>query len=215
MALLESGGQEPLLNSKPAHYATTTLKVDGMTCGACTSAVESGFQGVEGAGAVSVSLMMGRAVVHHDPTVLPAEKVAEIIEDRGFDAEVLTTDMPQPIESTADDDLSPASGPQLTNTTISVQGMTCGACTSAVEAGFKDVPGVKSMSISLLAGRAIVQHDAAIIDADALAEIVEDCGFDASIVDSKVQEDKPALRVSTKEQSQSTWTTTVAIEGMT
>ncbi len=215
MALLESGGQEPLLNSKPAHYATTTLKVDGMTCGACTSAVESGFQGVEGAGAVSVSLMMGRAVVHHDPTVLPAEKVAEIIEDRGFDAEVLTTDMPQPIESTADDDLSPASGPQLTNTTISVQGMTCGACTSAVEAGFKDVPGVKSMSISLLAGRAIVQHDAAIIDADALAEIVEDCGFDASIVDSKVQEDKPALRVSAKEQSQSTWTTTVAIEGMT
>ena len=215
MALLESGGQEPLLNSKPAHYATTTLKVDGMTCGACTSAVESGFQGVEGAGAVSVSLMMGRAVVHHDPTVLPAEKVAEIIEDRGFDAEVLTTDMPQPIESTADDDISPASGPQLTNTTISVQGMTCGACTSAVEAGFKDVPGVKSMSISLLAGRAIVQHDASIIDADALADIVEDCGFDASIVDSKVQEDKPALRVSTKEQSQSTWTTTVAIEGMT
>jgi Cu+-exporting ATPase len=215
MALLESSGQELLLNSEPAHYATTTLKVDGMTCGACTSAVESGFQGVEGAGAVSVSLMMGRAVVHHDPTVLSAEQVAEIIEDRGFDAEVLTTDMPQPIDSTADDNMSPTSGPQLTITTISVQGMTCGACTSAVEAGFKDVPGVKSMSISLLAGRAIVQHDASIIGADALAEIVDDCGFDASIVDSKVQENKPALRVSTKEQSHSTWTTTVAIEGMT
>ncbi|KAK5452045.1 Cu(2+)-transporting P-type ATPase [Exophiala xenobiotica] len=209
MALLESGGQEPLLNSEPAHYATTTLKVDGMTCGACTSAVESGFQGVEGAGAVSVSLMMGRAVVHHDPTVLSAEQVAEIIEDRGFDAEVLTTDMPQPIESTTDDNIFPTSGPQLTTTTISVQGMTCGACTSAVEAGFKDVPGVKSMSISLLAGRAIVQHDASIIGADALAEIVDDCGFDASIVDSKVQENKPALRLSTKEQSH------IAIEGMT
>ncbi|KAK5207452.1 Cu(2+)-transporting P-type ATPase [Exophiala xenobiotica] len=215
MALLESSGQEPPLNSEPGHYATTTLKVDGMTCGACTSAVESGFQGVEGAGAVSVSLMMGRAVVHHDPTVLSAEQVAEIIEDRGFDAEVLTTDMPQPIESTTNDNISPTSGPQLTTTTISVQGMTCGACTSAVEAGFKDVPGVKSMSISLLAGRAIVQHDASIIGADALAEIVDDCGFDASIVDSKVQEHKPALRVSTKEQSYSTWTTTVAIEGMT
>ncbi|KAK5561399.1 Cu(2+)-transporting P-type ATPase [Exophiala xenobiotica] len=215
MALLESSGQEPPLNSEPGHYATTTLKVDGMTCGACTSAVESGFQGVEGAGAVSVSLMMGRAVVHHDPTVLSAEQVAEIIEDRGFDAEVLTTDMPQPIESTTNDNISPTSGPQLTTTTISVQGMTCGACTSAVEAGFKDVPGVKSMSISLLAGRAIVQHDASIIGADALAEIVDDCGFDASIVDSKVQENKPALRVSTKEQSHSTWTTTVAIEGMT
>src|SRR5271156_5591536 len=85
---------QPLNRTPTAHMATTTVKVDGMTCGACTSAVESGFKGVEGAGAVSVSLVMGRAVVNHDPTKLSAEKVAEIIEDRGFDAEVLSTNMP-------------------------------------------------------------------------------------------------------------------------
>lgn len=196
--------------SGSAHMATTTLKVDGMTCGACTSAVESGFQGVEGAGAVSVSLMMGRAVVHHDPEKLSAEKIAEIIEDRGFDAEVLTTDVPLNAPANA----SSVSEPQTTITTISVHGMTCGACTSAVEAGFKNVPGVKSMSVSLLAERAIVQHDASIIGADALAEIIEDCGFDATIVDSKVQESKKDAEGG-KEQVQSTWTTTVAIEGMT
>src|SRR2546422_862529 len=89
-------GFQPLERAETAHMATTTLKVDGMTCGACTSAVESGFKGVEGAGAVSVSLVIGRAVVHHDPTILSAEKVAEIIEDRGFDAEVLSTNTPKP-----------------------------------------------------------------------------------------------------------------------
>jgi Cu+-exporting ATPase len=207
------GAQAPLM-------ATTTLKVDGMTCGACTSAVESGFKGVDGAGAVSVSLMMGRAVVHHDPTKLPPEKLAEIIEDCGFDAEVLTTDMPQsaPVAGQQDaHDISAETGPKITTTTISVKGMTCGACTSSVEAGFKDVPGVKSMNVSLLAERAVVQHDADIISAEALAEIIEDRGFDATVVDSKTQEDaNPTDRDGIGHSASSTtWTTTVAIEGMT
>ncbi|KEF56860.1 Cu2+-exporting ATPase [Exophiala aquamarina CBS 119918] len=200
------------------HMATTTLKVDGMTCGACTSAVESAFKGVEGAGAISVSLMMGRAVVHHDPTKLPADKVAELIEDRGFDAEVLTTDMPQPTSPRHQPSLIPEeAGAKVTSTTIKVEGMTCGACTSAIEAGFKDVAGVKNFSISLLAGRAVVQHDANIIDADALAEIIEDRGFDATVLESKIQHSvKPNLTIGTdNEPTSGTWTTTVAIEGMT
>ncbi|EXJ83565.1 Cu2+-exporting ATPase [Capronia coronata CBS 617.96] len=200
--------------------ATTTLKVDGMTCGACTSAVESGFKGIEGAGAVSVSLMMGRAVVHHDPVKLPPEKLAEIIEDCGFDAEVLTTDIPQPTTPASQQDGpdgSDETASKITTTTISVKGMTCGACTSSVEAGFKDVPGVKSMSVSLLAERAVVQHDADIISAEALAEIIEDRGFDATVLECKTQETiKPATgdALGTNVGS-TTWTTTVAIEGMT
>lgn len=216
MSLLDDGGgSAPRHPSTPAHMATTTLKVDGMTCGACTSAVESGFQGVEGAGAVSVSLMMGRAVVHHDPKKLSPEKIAEIIEDRGFDAAVLSTDMPQPpILIIQTKPAEPET--QITTTTISIQGMTCGACTSSVEAGFKEVRGVKSMSVSLLAERAIVQHDAKIISADQLAEIIEDRGFDATVVDSKVQESGLSTETRTVGQEQSpTWTTTVAIEGMT
>ncbi|KAJ9616613.1 Cu(2+)-transporting P-type ATPase [Cladophialophora chaetospira] len=218
MSPLDDGGDQlPQQTPTPAHMATTTLKVGGMTCGACTSAVESGFTDVEGAGAVSVSLMMGRAVVHHDPKKLSPEQIAEIIEDRGFDAEVLTTDTPQP--PTLSIQTTPAIlEAQITTTTISIQGMTCGACTSSVEAGFKDVKGVKSMSVSLLAERAIVQHDAKIISADALAEIIEDRGFDASVVDSKVQENTKSTEAgagaAAQDQSHK-WTTTVAIEGMT
>jgi Cu+-exporting ATPase len=81
-------------NGATAHMATTTLKVEGMTCGACTSAIETGFQGVAGVGNVSVSLVMERAVISHDPAVISADDVKEIIEDRGFDAEVLSTDLP-------------------------------------------------------------------------------------------------------------------------
>jgi len=200
--------------------ATTTLKVDGMTCGACTSAVESGFKGVDGAGAVSVSLIMGRAVVHHDPAKLSAEKIAEIIEDRGFEAEILSTDMPQPpvhtdaSESAGGNAAADAAGSPISTTTIAIQGMTCGACTSAVEAGFKDVAGVTSMSVSLLAERAIIRHDASIISADSLVEIIEDRGFDARVVESKLQGATTSPSTG-GEQASSGWTTTVAIHGMT
>src|ERR1700735_4883663 len=84
---------QPASNAPTAHMATTTLRVGGMTCGACTSSIEAGFKGVNGVGNVSVSLVMERAVVMHDPQKISAEKIQEIIDDRGFEAEVLATDL--------------------------------------------------------------------------------------------------------------------------
>lgn len=217
MSLIDSE-PDPIPTTQSPHMATTTLKVGGMTCGACTSAVESAFKGVQGAGAVSVSLMMGRAVVHHDPSMLSADQAAGLIEDRGFDAEVLSTDFPQNASLlAAAGEPSSASLPKITTTTIKVEGMTCGACTSAIETGFKDVQGLKHFSISLLAGRAMIQHDADIITPEALAEIIEDRGFDATVLESKVQEStKPSLTLAVGQAPATPiWATTLAIEGMT
>jgi P-type Cu+ transporter len=197
------------------HMATTTLDVQGMTCGSCTSAVESAFRGVDGAGAVTVSLMTNRAVVHHDPNKLSAAKVAEMIEDRGFDATVLTTDTPKTALNLSTDDLLgiEEEGPAtLVETTINVGGMTCGACTSAVEAGFKDVPGVASMTVSLMTNRAVIQHDPSRISPEAVAEIIEDRGFDAEIKETISLNTPAALSTSGKTNAT---ITTVSIQGMT
>lgn len=208
-------------NGAPAHMATTTLKVEGMTCGACTSAVESGFQGVAGVGNVSVSLVMERAVVTHDPDVISADDVKEIIEDRGFDAEVLSTDLP--VTHTTDDHFLSDSEDEedgllandgLSTTTLSVGGMTCGACTSAVEGAFKDVAGIKSFSISLLSERAVIEHWTKIITPDQLAETIEDVGFDAKVLET-VAESAPTKSKSKSGKTSRTMTTTVAVEGMT
>ncbi|KAL7791688.1 heavy metal translocatin [Trichoderma afarasin] len=202
------------LAPRSAHMATTTLRVGGMTCGSCTSAVEGGFKGVKGVGTVSVSLVMERAVVMHDPQLISAEQVRETIEDTGFDAEVLSTDLLSPLvprfsDVKGDEDLD--SG--LLTTTVAIEGMTCGACTSAVEGGFKDIPGVKSFSISLLSERAVIEHDPELLPAEKIAEIIEDRGFGAEIVDSaKAQPDSSNKA---ENPSSSIATTTVAIEGMT
>lgn len=193
-----------------------------MTCGACTSAVESAFKNIDGAGNVSVSLVMERAVVQHNPQILSPEKVRGMIEDRGFDAEVLATDVP----NSAGTEEAPRDGggatgddaASLSTTTLAVDGLTCGACTSAVEGGFKNVPGIKSMSISLLSERAVVEHDSSIVTPEAIAGIIEDRGFGAKVLETQVS---LALSIrGTKRQisnqSQVDLTiTTVAIEGMT
>ncbi|PGH34305.1 Cu2+-exporting ATPase [[Emmonsia] crescens] len=209
----------------PTHMATTTLKVDGMTCGACTSAVEAAFKGVEGAGTVSVSLIMGRAVVHHDPTILSAETVAEMIEDRGFDARVLATDLrleiPQEEEEQeeGENNLLGISSrmPSISTTTLRVGGMTCGACTSAVEGGLADISGVSSVTVSLLSERAVVEHDLSIISPEKIAEIIEDRGFDAEVLETVTrQPNSPSSQgKSASRKRPNHVTTTVSIEGMT
>jgi P-type Cu+ transporter len=192
-----------------ANMAKTTLKVEGMTCGACTSAVESGFKDVKGVGNVSVSLVMERAVVEHDPKAVTPEQIKDIIDDRGFDAEVLSTDLSVVPVSAAD-------GPVISTTTLKVEGMTCGACTSAVEAGFKNVAGIKSISISLVTERAVVEHDAVTIKPEAIAEIIDDRGFDATVLETKeATTDTGAGAASKTQSSQVLTTTTIGIEGMT
>jgi Cu+-exporting ATPase len=198
--------------------ATTTLKVEGMTCGACTSAIESGFHGADGVGNVSVSLVMERAVIQHDPETISAEQIKEIIEDRGFDAHVLSTDLPS-TQTTEDNFLSDSEDEddvlanKIATTTLSVGGMTCGACTSAIEGAFKDVAGIKSFTISLFSERAVIEHDTILISPDSLAETIEDTGFDAEVMDTVAATVAPKKIKGSK--TQKALTTIVSVEGMT
>lgn len=186
------------------------------SCGACTSAVEAGFKGVDGVGNVSVSLVMERAVVMHDPQRISAEQIREIIEDRGFDAEVLSSDLPSPVAPRNSFGVFPTDdGPAMMVTTVKIEGMTCGACTSAIEGGFKDVSGVKHFSISLLSERAVIEHDPALLAADAICGIIEDRGFDAEVLESTEKQQEADALVDSGKTASTAATTTVAIEGMT
>ncbi|KAJ5089404.1 Copper-transporting ATPase [Penicillium argentinense] len=208
-----SGAADAIAAERVPAMATTTLKVDGMTCGACTSAVESAFRNVAGAGEVSVSLIMGRATVQHDPSILAPAKIAEMIEDCGFDAAVLSTEERIQTADASADGLSARSS----TTTLAVEGMTCGACTSAVESGLKDVAGVNSVNVSLLSERAVVEHDAATISPEQIAEHIEDRGFGARVLETKFSSDSEdsSTLADTTENKTGHLVTTVAVRGMT
>lgn len=90
------------------------------------------------------------------------------IEDRGFDARIIST---EPIGAPPRRPRPRPAAVGLVTTTVAVQGMTCGACTSAIEGGFKGVDGVVSFTVSLITERAVAVHDATKVSAEKVVDM--------------------------------------------
>lgn len=63
-----------------------TLRIYGMTCGSCTSAIETGLHGMPGVTSVAVSLTTETAKIEFEPSLVGPREMVERIEDMGFDA---------------------------------------------------------------------------------------------------------------------------------
>ncbi|BGP30043.1 Cu(2+)-transporting P-type ATPase [Rhodotorula toruloides] len=142
---------------------TVQLKVEGMTCGACVASIESGLKDQEGIASVKVALLAERAVVEYDPDRWTPAKLAEEIEDMGFEA--------TPIAPVVADAVQ-----------LQVYGMTCGACVSSIENALRSAPGIISAVVSLATERASVTYDPSIVAGPRdIVELIEDVGFDATL----------------------------------
>nr|WP_187120204.1 heavy metal translocating P-type ATPase [Methanomassiliicoccus luminyensis] len=67
----------------------------------------------------------------------------------------------------------------MTKEKFDVRGMTCSACSSAVERSVSKLPGVRSVSVNLLSNSMVVDHDAS-VSAEDIANAVKSAGYDAS-----------------------------------
>lgn len=59
-------------------------EVTGMTCTACSSAVEKNVKKLEGVDSVSVSLMTNGMMVEYDPDKVDLNQIAKAVEDAGY-----------------------------------------------------------------------------------------------------------------------------------
>jgi copper chaperone len=66
----------------------------------------------------------------------------------------------------------------MAQTTLNVQGMTCGHCKSAVTNALKELDGVKNVEVDLQAGKATVEYEEGKVSAENMKEAVEDQGYD-------------------------------------
>ncbi|WFD28700.1 P-type Cu(+) transporter [Malassezia nana] len=143
------------------------LHVKGMTCGSCVSSIETMLGKQPGIVHVSVALLAERAIVEYDPAQgWTPEKVAEAIDDVGFEAQVVKKEREGEVS-------------------LSVYGMTCASCTSSVEHALRAVPGVLDCSVSLALQRAKVHYQMGVTSVRALVEAVEEAGFDALVYDDR------------------------------
>ena len=74
----------------PAESCQQLLQVGGMTCGSCSSAVESALRAVPGVQAAAVNLLSGVAEVEFDPEVTGPRHLVEAVEGAGFEAAAIS-----------------------------------------------------------------------------------------------------------------------------
>lgn len=66
--------------------ATSTLNIQGMTCGGCVRSVTNALQRTEGVGKVEVVLETGIATVDYDADVVSPQELVASVDDAGFEA---------------------------------------------------------------------------------------------------------------------------------
>jgi len=164
MALLPSGAKTKVSTSRDQ---SLTLKVDGMTCSACSGAVENSLRNLGGVLRANVALLKGKAEVVYDPDLVTPAQIVEEVEDTGFDASVLEINVPKGRSEVV---------------RMRVHGMTCSACSSAVEAALRGVSGVSRASVSLTLAEAEVEYDPAAAKEADLVDAVDDAGFEAKMM---------------------------------
>jgi copper chaperone len=70
--------------------ATTTLKVEGMTCQHCVRSVTQALESQEGVTRADVDLQAGRANVDYDDSRVTPRELANAVAEEGYEAEEVT-----------------------------------------------------------------------------------------------------------------------------
>lgn len=153
-----------MLKAQPSSQTVSTFAIEGMTCGACVSAISNAIENLDGVSNISISLVTERGVIEHDANKISVDQLLRQIDDCGFDARILETK-------------HRAGGTH--SATYAIEGMTCGACVASITNALQDQPGVVNPAISLVTERGAVEFDPAIVTAEEIRERIEECGFDA------------------------------------
>jgi len=136
--------------------ATIDLPVTGMTCAACAGAVERALKKLEGVRSAAVNLPAERVSIElaGETGQLPLSDLIAAVQNEGYG--VLTATM-----------------------TFGVRGMTCAACSGAVEKALARQYGILSATVNLATEQATVQYVPTIVGFADFRKAVERAGYEA------------------------------------
>lgn len=129
------------------------LPITGMTCAACSTAVENALGRVGGVKKAAVNFAAEKALVEVEEPVDLSALVAAV-KSEGY-------------------------GIASSRIDFAVKGMTCAACSSAVERALKNLYGVLEVTVNLAAEKASVEYIPNIIGFGDFKRIVRDAGYTA------------------------------------
>uniref|UniRef100_A0AAR2LRM3 P-type Cu(+) transporter n=1 Tax=Pygocentrus nattereri TaxID=42514 RepID=A0AAR2LRM3_PYGNA len=186
------------------------IHIEGMTCNSCVQAIEGTMSQKKGVRCVQVSLANHQGTFEYDPLVTTPEELRGTIEEMGFDAflpatnslktnsllpvavksplsvwssplpPVLSTIKEKEVES---DSESGTGSCVLSKCFIQIGGMTCASCVANIERNLKNEPGIHSVLVALMAGKAEVRYNSSVIDPLRIAECVKELGFTSTVME--------------------------------
>ncbi|NWT56838.1 ATP7B ATPase, partial [Erythrocercus mccallii] len=172
--------------------AVVKLRVEGMTCQSCVTNIEGKIRKLHGVAKIKVSLDNQEAIIAYHPYIIQPDDLKRHISDLGYDCTVKSKSAPlnlgaldlqrlqnaNPRETPAileSDGLDPLATEMGSTATVTVQieGMRCKSCVRNIEGKISDLPGVKSIKVSLEHKRAVVEYSPDVMTLSALQQAIE------------------------------------------
>ncbi|MCJ1225193.1 hypothetical protein MMC12_001842 [Toensbergia leucococca] len=178
-----ASGDSPLDSTSPEAQERTvsrysvTLSIGGMTCASCSSSITRALERLSFVESAQVNLMTCSAIVKFDGARELSNQITETVEDVGFEASITSCDL---MDSAKPDlQASSRSVPQY-EAVLSIGGMTCASCTSAITHGLQELPYIDTVSVTLMTNSAAVKFSDK-ENLEKIVENVEDLGYDCAV----------------------------------
>lgn len=139
------------------------LRVTGMTCSSCVSAIERQLISVKGVKFALVALLSQKAEVKYNPMLVQPSQLVELINGIGFNASII--DNYRTVHGEAE---------------FLIQGMTCSSCVHAIESNVSKLAGVTSASVSLGTQKGRFVFDPEKTGPRQILDKIHSLGFEAS-----------------------------------
>jgi P-type Cu+ transporter len=128
------------------------LKVTGMVCAACTSAIEKSLRSLDGVSSAQVNLATEIASVTYDPGKLKLSDLEKAVRDAGYDV----------IDE---------------KVVLKIGGMVCAMCVGALEIALKKLDGVLEVNVNLASERAYITYSSRMVSIQDMKKAIEDTGY--------------------------------------
>jgi Cu+-exporting ATPase len=130
----------------------TELRLSGMVCATCSSAIEKSLRNLKGVNKADVNLATETGSVEYDPTQVRLVDLEKAVRDAGYD--VVNEKL-----------------------VIKVSGMVCAACSAAIENSLKKLDGIVEVHVNLAAEKAYVTYNPSIVSLNDIQRAIEAAGY--------------------------------------
>jgi P-type Cu+ transporter len=151
--------------------------ITGMSCASCAAHAKKAVSKLDGVEYCDVNIATEKMNVRYSEDQVSVDTLRQTIEDAGYGLVDLTSNNRQ--------DIVDGTSLATKEVELSIEGMTCSACSSGIERILKKKEGVLSISVNLTTNRGIVIYDPSKIKLIEIKNSISEAGYSANEVEGE------------------------------